>query len=170
VRVSSWLCGAGTTFAPADGAAVGGDDIAAQTFKAIRGISVTLKELGRTDRRDADAHLLTDISRWEEVGRAHGEFFADTPASSMVEVAALVEPALLAEVETDALLPEEDSPSQQHGCPASTTVAMTGTPVRQCLSTDTTATAGSRPLCGTQLQALLQGRQCSGPMSGRAAR
>ncbi len=50
--------------------------------------------------------FVTDISRWEEVGRAHGEFFADVrPAASMLEVSALIDPALLVEIEADAVVP-----------------------------------------------------------------
>jgi hypothetical protein len=53
--------------------------------------------------------FITDVDRWEEVGRAHGEFFADIrPASSMVQVSALIDPALLVEVEADAVVPQPD--------------------------------------------------------------
>ena len=48
--------------------------------------------------------FVTDISRWEEIGRVHGEFFGDVrPASSMVQVTALIDPALLVEIEVDAV-------------------------------------------------------------------
>jgi enamine deaminase RidA (YjgF/YER057c/UK114 family) len=49
--------------------------------------------------------FVTDIRRWDEVGRAHGEFFADIrPAASIVEVRALIDPALLVEIEADAVV------------------------------------------------------------------
>ena len=48
--------------------------------------------------------FVTDISRWEEIGRVHGEVFGDIrPATSMVEVAALIDPAMLVEIEADAV-------------------------------------------------------------------
>jgi enamine deaminase RidA (YjgF/YER057c/UK114 family) len=106
VRMGSWVCVAGTTAADAEGGAVGGDDIAAQTREAIRRIAAALEELGAGLSDVVRTRMfVTDISRWEEVGRAHGEFFADIrPATTMVEVAALIEPTLLVEVEADALL------------------------------------------------------------------
>lgn len=51
---------------------------------------------------------VTDIGRWEEVGRVHGEVFGNhRPATSMVEVAALIDPSLLVEIEADAYVPTE---------------------------------------------------------------
>ena len=52
--------------------------------------------------------FVTDITQWEEVGRAHGEIFAEIrPASTMLEITRLIDPALMVEIEADALLPED---------------------------------------------------------------
>ena len=106
VRVGAWVSVAGTTAAGADGAPVGGDDIAEQTREAIRRIAAALSEVGASLSDVVRTRLfVTDIGRWEEVGRAHGEFFADIrPASSMLEVSALIDARLLVEVEADAVL------------------------------------------------------------------
>ena len=107
VRVGSWVSVAGTTAALPGGGAVGGDDPAEQTREALRRIAAALAEVGAGLEHVVRTRLyVTDISRWEEVGRAHGEVFADVrPASSMVEVRALIDPALLVEVEADAVVP-----------------------------------------------------------------
>ena len=107
VRVGSWVSVAGTTAAQPEGGAVGGDDIAEQTREAIRRIEAALHEAGaRLEHVVRTRMFVTDIGRWEEVGRAHGEFFADIrPAASMVEVRSLIEPELLVEIEADAVLP-----------------------------------------------------------------
>ena len=107
VRVGNWVSVAGTTAAQPGGGAVGGDDIAEQTREAIRRIESALHETGaRLEHVVRTRMFVTDISRWEEVGRAHGEFFADIrPAASMLEIRALIEPELLVEVEADAVIP-----------------------------------------------------------------
>ena len=106
VRVGSWVSVAGTTAALLDGGIVGADDPAAQTREAIRRIAAALAQVGAGLEHVVRTRLfVTDISRWEEVGRAHGEFFADIrPASSMVQVSALIDPALLVEIEADAVV------------------------------------------------------------------
>jgi enamine deaminase RidA (YjgF/YER057c/UK114 family) len=97
---------AGTTAALPDGGAVGGDDIAEQTREAIRRIVAALGEVGaRPEDVIRTRMFVTDIGRWEEVGRAHGETFATIrPASSMVEVTRLIAPSLLVEIEATAVV------------------------------------------------------------------
>lgn len=106
VRVGSWVSVAGTTAALPGGGAVGGDDIAEQAREAIRRISAALEQVGASLEHVVRTRMfVTDISRWEEVGRAHGEFFGDIrPAASMIEVRALIEPELLVEIEADAVI------------------------------------------------------------------
>ena len=107
MRVGPWVSVAGTTAAAADGGAVGGDDVAAQTREALRRIAAALEQVGaRLEHVVRTRIFVTDISRWEEVGRVHGEVFADVrPATTMVEVRRLIDPSLLVEVEADAVVP-----------------------------------------------------------------
>jgi len=109
VRVGQHIHVAGSTAMTPDGI-VGEGDAYAQTLQALRTIEAALEE--------ADAEMedvvrtrifVTDISRWEEVARAHGEFFRDIrPAATMVEVRALIDPALLVEIEADAYVLSDD--------------------------------------------------------------
>lgn len=107
VRVGSHVYVAGTTAALTGGGAVGGDDIGTEAQEALRRIAVALDEVGASLRDVVRTRMfLTDISRWEEVGRAHGEVFGDIrPATSMVEVSRLIDQALLIEIEADAIVP-----------------------------------------------------------------
>ena len=106
VRVGPWVSVAGTTAAAEGGGAVGGDDVGAQTREALRRIAVALEEAGAGLEHVVRTRMyVTDISRWEEVGRVHGEVFRQVrPASTMVEVRRLIDPALLVEVEADAVV------------------------------------------------------------------
>ena len=106
VRAGSWVCVAGTTAAAEGGGAVGGDDVAAQTREALRRVRAALEQLGAGLEDVVRTRLyVTDIDRWEEVGRVHGEVFgAIRPASTLVEVSRLVDAALLVEVEADAVV------------------------------------------------------------------
>lgn len=106
VRVGPYVAVAGTTAATTDGGVVGGADVGAQTREALRRIENALEQAGA---RLADVVrtrvYVTDISRWQEVGRAHGEVFGSIrPATTMVEVGRLIDPALLVEVEADAII------------------------------------------------------------------
>ena len=106
VRVGPWVSVSGTTAAAEDGGVVGGDDVAAQTREALRRIAAALEQVG-ADLADVvrTRMYVTDIARWEEVGRVHGEVFGDIrPATTMVEVSALIDPALLVEIEADAVV------------------------------------------------------------------
>ncbi len=107
VRVGQWVSVAGTTAASERGGAVGGDDIVEQTREALRRIELALEQVGaRLEDVVRTRMFVTDISRWEAVGRAHGEVFAKIrPAASMVQVSQLIDPALLVEIEADAVVP-----------------------------------------------------------------
>jgi enamine deaminase RidA (YjgF/YER057c/UK114 family) len=83
-------------------------DAYAQTKRCLEIIADALAELG-ADLSDVvrTRMFVTDISRWEEFGRAHGEVFADhPPTTTMVEVASLIDPAMLIEIEADAVVAE----------------------------------------------------------------
>ncbi len=107
VRVGQWVSVAGTTAAADGGGAVGGDDVGAQAREALRRIVAALEAVGAGPEHVVRTRMfVTDISCWEEVGRAHGEVFGDVrPATSMVEVSRLIDPALLVEIEADAIVP-----------------------------------------------------------------
>lgn len=115
VRVGTQVWVSGTTSAAEGGGAVGGDDVGAQAREALRRITSALEQVGaRLEDVVRTRIYVTDISRWEDVGRVHGEVFADVlPATSMVEVSSLIDPALLVEIEADAVVtePEVDRPA-----------------------------------------------------------
>jgi enamine deaminase RidA (YjgF/YER057c/UK114 family) len=95
-----------------DGQVIHDGDAYAQTRQAIRNVEWALEQAGATLADVVRTRIfVTDISRWEEYGRAHGEAFADTmPATSMVEVSALIDPRMLVEVEAVAYRPGVGSP------------------------------------------------------------
>jgi enamine deaminase RidA (YjgF/YER057c/UK114 family) len=99
-----WVSGCTSVVA---GAPAHPGDFYAQTAEAIRTVERALAGVGCTLADVVRTRLfVTDISKWEEVGRAHGEAFGHVrPATSMVQVAALIDPALLVEVEADAYRP-----------------------------------------------------------------
>jgi enamine deaminase RidA (YjgF/YER057c/UK114 family) len=105
VRVGPWISVSGTTAAAPEGGAVGGGDIAEQTREALRRIVEVLERAGSSASDVVRTRIyVTDIGRWEEVGRVHAEVFGDVrPATAMVEVSRLIAPALLVEIEADAI-------------------------------------------------------------------
>lgn len=106
VRVGNTVHVAGTTAVGPDGAVVGPGDPYAQTMQIFRIVEQALAEAGASLRHVVRTRtFVTDISQWEAVGRAHGEYFRDIrPAATMVEVARLIDPALMVEIEVDAVI------------------------------------------------------------------
>ena len=107
VRVGSFVFVSGTTATSAGGEIVGAGDAYAQTKQVIANIAAALERAGSSlDHVVRTRMYVTDISRWEDVGRAHGEAFISVrPATSMIEVSKLIDPAMLVEIEADAVIP-----------------------------------------------------------------
>ena len=109
VRIGNVIEVSGTTTAvDENGKTLGLNDPYEQTRLALGRIEKALKEAGASLSDVVRTRVfVTDISRWEEVGRAHGEFFKDIrPVNTMVEVKALISPDLLVEIEASAILSE----------------------------------------------------------------
>ena len=108
VRVGPTIHVAGTTSVDSTGAVVGPGDPYIQAVHVLQKIELALRELGATlDDVVRTRMFVTDMRHWEAVGRAHGEAFALVrPAATMVQVAALIDPALLVEIEADAIVGE----------------------------------------------------------------
>jgi len=109
VRIGNVIEVSGTTTAvDENGKTLGLGDPYEQTRLTLGRIEKALKDAGASLSDVVRTRMfVTDISRWEEIGRAHGEFFKDIkPATTMVEVKALISPELLIEIEATAILPE----------------------------------------------------------------
>jgi enamine deaminase RidA (YjgF/YER057c/UK114 family) len=104
VRVGERIYVTGTTATGDGGEIVGAGDAYAQTVQTIKNIERALQALGATLENVVRTRMfVTDISRWEEYGRAHGEFFREImPATTMVEVSRLIDPLMLIEIEAEA--------------------------------------------------------------------
>lgn len=108
VRVGNMVHVAGTTATGPDGAVIGAGDAYAQAKQALRIIEAALRAARAELRHVVRTRIyVTDITQWEAIGRAHGEVFgAIRPAATMVEVRRLIDPALLVEIEAEAIVPD----------------------------------------------------------------
>jgi enamine deaminase RidA (YjgF/YER057c/UK114 family) len=106
VRVGTRIYLTGTTATDENGSIVGAGDAYTQTVQVIRNIERALKQAGGALENVVRTRMfVTDISRWQEYGRAHYEFFNHIrPCATMVEVRALIDPRMLIEIEVEAEL------------------------------------------------------------------
>lgn len=108
IRAGNVVHVSGTTATDASGSLVGRGDAYTQTVQTLKNIETALQAAGAGMAHVVRTRMyVTDISLWEEIGRAHGQVFKDIrPATSMVEVSRLIDPDMLVEIEAEAVIGE----------------------------------------------------------------